>query len=90
MQVMPEVVFFNNRQYNPREGIPGLDILLVVVSIRMKFLAPQNSVIYDKRSLDFWHSLENFRHSLGVEYMISGFSLSGVCSIYFQLRRTGL
>ncbi|CAB4493974.1 unnamed protein product [Rhizophagus irregularis] len=56
----------------------------------IRFLAPQNSVIYDKRSLDFWHSLENFRHSLGVEYMISGFSLSGVCSIYFQLRRTGL
>ncbi|PKY62743.1 hypothetical protein RhiirA4_489789, partial [Rhizophagus irregularis] len=65
------------------------DGLLDLGFSKIRFLAPQSRVIYDKRSLD---SLEvEYTHSLELEYMISGFLLKwSVQYFIFRLRRTGL
>ncbi|CAB4402458.1 unnamed protein product [Rhizophagus irregularis] len=46
---------YNQIRLELRPRIPELDVLLVVDSVGMKFLAPQSSEICDKRSLDFRH-----------------------------------
>ncbi|CAB4411946.1 unnamed protein product [Rhizophagus irregularis] len=74
---------YNQIRLELRPRIPELDVLLVVDSVGMKFLAPQSSEICDKRSLDFrhfsWSGIYDFRHSLGVELrQIFGILLSGI------------